>query len=148
CFHPADKHVAPVKNRTHDADLRAFDRVSILLDLDRDYSTAYHLQIDQRGCVAEDCWGDKSWNPRWFVAVRSEATVWTAEAAIPLSALTGDKLLAGKAWGFNAVRVLPGRGVQAWSLPAEVPEEAARPEGMGLLIFAQEEAARRAAARP
>jgi hypothetical protein len=29
--------------------------------------------------------------------------------------------------------------VQAWSLPAEVPEEAPRPEGMGLLLFTQEQ---------
>jgi hypothetical protein len=33
--------------------------------------------------------------------------------------------------------VLPGRGVQAFSLPAEAPEEALRPEGMGLLLFTQ-----------
>jgi hypothetical protein len=38
----------------------------------------------------------------------------------------------GKAWACNVVRVLPGRGVQAWSLPADVEP---RPEGLGLLIF-------------
>jgi photosystem II stability/assembly factor-like uncharacterized protein len=138
CFHPPERQVQPVKGRTRDADLRAFDRVSITLDLDRDYSTAFHLQIDQRGCVAEDCWGDKTWNPRWFVAVQSEPTCWVAEAAIPLAALTGDAIVAGRAWAFNAVRVLPGRGVQAWSLPADVPEESSRPEGMGLLMFTQD----------
>ena len=36
------------------------------------------------------------------------------------------------------IRTVPGRGVQAWSLPAEAPEEALRPEGMGLLIFTQD----------
>jgi photosystem II stability/assembly factor-like uncharacterized protein len=139
CFHPAGKQVPPVKNRSRDADLRGFDRVSVLLDLDRDYSTCFHLQIDQRGCVAEDCWGDKTWDPRWFVKVHGEATNWVAEAAIPLAALTGDNVTSGRAWAFNVVRTLPGRGVQAWSLPAEVPEEALRPEGMGLLIFAQDQ---------
>ncbi len=139
CTHPANRYVPPVKPRSRDADLRGHDRVSILLDLDRDYCTCYHLQIDQRGCVCEDCWGDKTWDPRWFVAVRSEPECWTVEAAIPLLALTSDGITSGRTWACNVVRVVPGRGVQAWSLPAEVPEESLRPEGMGLLIFTQEQ---------
>jgi photosystem II stability/assembly factor-like uncharacterized protein len=138
CTHPEGKQVPPVKDRKRDADLRAFDRVSLMLDLDRDYATCYHLQVDQRGCVCDDCWGDKSWDPRWFVAVRSEATSWTVEAAIPLHALTCDPIRPGQAWAFNAVRVVPGVGVQSFSQPAEVPEESLRLEGMGLLMFVQE----------
>ena len=61
-----------MKVRPRDADLRPYDRVSLLLDLDRDYATYFHLQVDQRGCVCEDCWGDRTWNPRWFVAVHSD----------------------------------------------------------------------------
>jgi photosystem II stability/assembly factor-like uncharacterized protein len=137
CNHPAASYVPPSKERTRDADLRGHDRVSILLDLDRDYCTCYHLQVDQRGCVCEDCWGDKSWDPRWFVAVHSEPACWVVEAAIPLVALTSDHLSASRAWACNVVRVLPGRGVQAYSLPAEAPEETLRPEGMGLLLFTQ-----------
>jgi photosystem II stability/assembly factor-like uncharacterized protein len=144
CSHPAGKQVPPAKERGRDADLRGFDRVSFLLDLDRDYSTCFHLQIDQRGCVSEDCWGDKTWDPRWFVKVHAEETGWVAEAAIPLLQLTGDNVINGRAWAFNVIRTLPGRGVQAWSLPAEVPEESLRPEGMGLLIFSHD--ARAAAA--
>jgi hypothetical protein len=139
CTHPAGRFVAPVKPRVRDSDLRGHDRVSILLDLDRDYCTCFHLQIDQRGCVCEDCWGDKTWDPRWFVAVHSEPKCWAIEAAIPLVALTSDRITHGKAWACNVVRVVPGRGVQAWSLPAEVPEETLRPEGMGLLLFSQEQ---------
>ncbi len=138
CFHPAGKKVEPVKERGHDADLRGFDRVSVLLDLDRDYSTCFHFQIDQRGGVSEDCWGDKTWDPRWFVKVHAEDTNWVAEAAIPLMQLSGDNIINGRTWAFNVIRTLPGRGVQAWSLPAEVPEEALRPEGLGLLIFSQD----------
>jgi photosystem II stability/assembly factor-like uncharacterized protein len=146
CEHPADRYVAPLRPRTRDADLRGHDRVSILLDLDRDYCTCFHLQIDQRGCVCEDCWGDKSWDPRWFVAVHSEPTCWVIEAAIPLVALTADSITSGKAWACNVIRVVPGRGVQAWSLPAEVPEETLRPEGMGLLLFSQDESGERTSA--
>jgi photosystem II stability/assembly factor-like uncharacterized protein len=136
CRHPEDRYVAPVKNRPRDADLQAYDRVSLLLDLDRDYSTYYHFQIDQRGCVCEDCWGDLSWNPRWFVAIQSDKTGWQIEAAIPLAELTAEKITLGKAWAFNVVRVLPGRGVQAFSVPADVQP---RPEGMGVLLFAAEQ---------
>lgn len=138
CKHPTDRYVETVKPRTRGADLRRHDRVSILLDLDRDYCTYYHLQIDQRGLVCEDCWGDKTWSPRWFVAVQSTPEGWIAEAAIPLVGLTGDSLTPGKAWACNVVRIVPGRGVQAFSLPAEAPEESLRPEGMGLLLFQQE----------
>jgi photosystem II stability/assembly factor-like uncharacterized protein len=133
CRHPADRYVAPVKARPRDADLRPYDRVSILLDMDRDYTTCYHLQIDQRGCLCEDCWGDLRWNPRWFVAIKSDKSGWQVEAAIPLKELTGDRITVGRAWACNIVRVLPGRGVQAWSAPADVQP---RPEGMGLLLFA------------
>jgi photosystem II stability/assembly factor-like uncharacterized protein len=148
CFHPAARHVEPTAGRKHDEDLRAFDRVSLMLDLDRDYSTCFHFQVDQRGHVAEDCWGDKSWNPRWFVAVHSEPTVWAIEAAIPLVALTADGVNGGKAWAFNVVRTVPGEGVQAFSLPAEVPEVALRLEGMGLLLFTQTPKQTAAGAKP
>jgi hypothetical protein len=132
CQHPAGRQIEPVKARPHDADLRPFDRVSLLLDLDRDYSTYFHLQVDERGCVGDDCWGDQSWNPRWFVTVHSEPTSWQVEAAIPFVELTGDPVTVGKSWACNIVRVIPGKGVQALSTPADVQP---RPEGMGLLIF-------------
>jgi photosystem II stability/assembly factor-like uncharacterized protein len=148
CGHPAGEGVPAAKVRTRDADLRGQDRISVMLDLDRDYSTCFHFQVDGRGCVAEDCWGDRTWCPRWFVAVHREATAWVAEIAIPMAALTGDIVTPGRAWAANVVRVLPGRGVQAWSLPAEVPEEAMRLEGMGLLMFTQKETRQAAGARP
>jgi photosystem II stability/assembly factor-like uncharacterized protein len=145
CRHPRGQAVPVVKSRGRDAEMASFDRVSILLDLDRDYSTCYHLQVDQRGCVREDCWGDLSWNPRWFVAARSTENAWQIEAAIPLAELTGERVALGNAWAFNVVRVLPGRGVQGWSLPADVR---ARPEGMSLLLFQQDAARGKAAPMP
>ena len=96
-----------------DADLRPFDRLSLLLDLDRDYSTYFRLEIDQRGCVCEDCWGDRSWNPQWYVAIRSAEDGWQVEAAIPFRELTGQPVALNTAWACNVVRTLPGRGVQA-----------------------------------
>jgi tetratricopeptide (TPR) repeat protein len=139
CRQPLDGHVPLVKVRPRDADVRSHDRVSFLLDLDRDYATYYHIQFDQRGCVREefcqDGCRDKSWNPRLFVACHSEPGVWQIEAALPLAALTGDPVTLGKAWACNVVRVVPGSGVDALSWPADVEP---RPEGMGLLMFAHD----------
>ncbi len=133
CKHAKGNFVAPVKPRTTDADLDSFDRVQLLFDVDRDYGTFYQLEVDQRGCVRDSCWHDKNWNPRWFVAVHSTETEWQIEAAIPLGELTADPVGQATAWAFNAVRVLPGRGVQSWSQPADVEP---RPEGMSVLLFA------------
>ncbi|MSR55408.1 MAG: hypothetical protein EXS09_19300 [Gemmataceae bacterium] len=132
CKHPAGMKKDKAEGRTHDMDLRAFDRVSLMIDLDRDYQTYYQLQIDQRGALAEDCWGDKTWNPKWFVAIHAEETGWTAEVAIPLKELTGDVVVPGKLWAVNVVRTVPGKGIQAWSGPAGVTP---RPEGMGVMTF-------------
>jgi photosystem II stability/assembly factor-like uncharacterized protein len=132
CAHPAGKKAEPVAKRTRDADLSGHDRVDILLDLDRDYQTYYRFQIDHRGALAEDCWGDRTWNPKYHVAFHSDDTGWTAEMAIPLAELTGDRPAHGKAWAANLVRVVPGVGVQSWSGPADGDP---RPEGMGLLQF-------------
>jgi len=135
CSHPAGQAVPPVAKRDRDADLTGRDRVDITLDLDRDYQTYYRFQVDHRGCLAEDCWGDRTWNPKYFVAFDSGETGWTAEIAIPLVELTGDKPSTGKTWAANVTRVLPGKGVQSWSLPADSDP---RPEGLGLLQFRAE----------
>lgn len=135
CKHPAGKHVPLVEKRKRDEDLREYDRVSILLDMDRNYQTYYRFEIDQRGCLSEDCWGDKSWNPKWYVASKSDETGWTAEIAIPLVELTDLAVVPGQTWACNVVRIVPGKGLQAWSLPADVEP---RPEGMGLLMFTQD----------
>jgi photosystem II stability/assembly factor-like uncharacterized protein len=135
CKHAVGQRVPPVKIRSRDADLDAFDRVSLMLDLDRDYASYFHLQIDQRGCCREDCSGDVSWNPKWFVAVESSEDSWSAEIAIPLGELTSEPItMTDTRWICNMTRVLPGRGVQSFSQPADVRP---RPEGMCGLIFSQ-----------
>jgi len=132
CSHPAGLRAEPTAWRTRDSDLSGHDRVDILLDLDRDYQTYYRLQIDHRGCLAEDCWGDRSWNPKYFAAFHSTDTEWTAELAIPVQELTGDLPSHGKMWAMNVTRVVPGKGLLSWSGPAD---QTPRPEGMGLLQF-------------
>jgi photosystem II stability/assembly factor-like uncharacterized protein len=132
CAHPAGKKAEPVAKRTRDADLAGRDRVDILLDVDRDYQTYYRFQIDHRGALAEDCWGDKTWNPKYHVAFVATDAGWTAEIAIPIFELTGERPAHGKSWAVNVSRVVPGLGLQSWSGPADTDP---RPEGMGLLQF-------------
>ncbi|MBX9622777.1 MAG: hypothetical protein K2X82_03090 [Gemmataceae bacterium] len=135
CSHPAGKAVPAAGKRGRDADLSGHDRVDIVLDLDRDYQTYYRFQVDHRGCLAEDCWGDGTWNPKYFVAFTPSETGWCAEYAIPVVELTGDRPTAGRAWAVNVVRVVPGVGVKGWSGPADADP---RPEGLGLLQFRAE----------
>ncbi len=132
CRHPDGKQVPKAEKRLRDEDLNGHDRVDVLLDLDRDYQTYFRFQVDHRGCVAEDCWGEKGWNPKWHVALDTTATGWTAEIAIPRAELSGTPIPSGSTWGMNVSRIVPGLGVQTWSGPADAQP---RPEGMGLLRF-------------
>lgn len=132
CKYPADTYRPPIETRHRDADVSSFDRVELMLDIDRDYQTYYRLRVDQRGALADDCWGDATWNPRWFVAFSSNNVGYTVEAAITLSDLSGDPLPTGKSWAMNLVRIVPGRGIQSWSTPADVQP---RPDGCGVLMF-------------
>jgi photosystem II stability/assembly factor-like uncharacterized protein len=118
--------------RRRDANLAARDRVELYLDLDRDFATYYRLTVDDRGWTREDCWGDATWNPTWFVAAASSGDSWTAEIAIPLDQLTGAPPGKGDAWAIGIQRIVPGVGLQSLSTPAAVE---VIPEGFGCLLF-------------
>jgi len=129
---PGAKYETAGGPRPRDADLAAHDRVDIFLDLDRDFATYYHFSIDHRGWTAEDCWGDKTWSPKWFLAAKTEDGCWTAEAAIPLDQLAGRRPKPRDAWAMGIQRTIPGVGFQSWSSPAA---PTVLPEGFGYLIF-------------
>jgi hypothetical protein len=109
---------APTGPRPRDPDLSKHDRVDIFLDVDRTYATYYRLTIDHRGWVADSFWGDASWNPKWFVAARTEGGQWTAEAAIPLAELSVTSLGEDAIWSVGVQRTVPGVGFQSWTTPA------------------------------
>jgi hypothetical protein len=116
--------------RTHDAELSDFDRVTLLLDIDRDYATFYRLEIDSRGQTRDACWGDQSWNPQWYVANDADAQRWTVEAAIPLEEIAPQPSIGGQVWGVGIVRTMPTVGVESWTHPSgAVP----RPATFGLV---------------
>jgi len=129
---PGAKYPATEGPRPRDPDLTAQDRVDLFLDLDRDFATYYRLTIDQRGWPAEECWGDGSWNPTWFVAAQTAEGTWTAEAAIPLDQLTGRYPTSRDVWALGIQRTVPGVGFQSWTTPAATTVV---PEGFGYLIF-------------
>lgn len=123
---------AQPSGRYHDADLSRFDRISVRLDVDRDYTTWYEFQIDQRGWTAESCWEDRKWNPTWYVAAESDQTDCRIEAAIPWSELTPTPPRRGATYALSILRTIPTVGLQTWTHPATVRPQ---PASFGLLKF-------------
>ncbi len=118
--------------RPRDADLTRHDRVSIRLDVDRDYTTAFELTVDHRGWTHDACWGDATWNPTWFVATANDETSWTVEAAIPLAELVEKPPASRDVWAVSARRTIPRTGYQSWA-GDNPPNDS--PSAFGLLIF-------------
>ncbi len=98
--------------RPRDPDLTNEDRVEIFLDTDRDGVTFFKLTVDYRGWVADECCGDKSWNPAWYVAREEDEHYWMIEAAIPLDQLTEFPPSSETAWGISLRRIVPGVGLE------------------------------------
>ncbi len=129
---PGARYEATSERRPRDPDLSQHDRVDIFLDLDRDYATYYHLTIDHRGWAADASCGDRSWNPKWFIAAQTSDGVWTAEAAIPLAELKATIVPGKTIWALGLQRTVPGVGFQSWTTPAGTTVV---PEGFGWLGF-------------
>jgi hypothetical protein len=118
--------------RTHDADLHQFDRITVAFDVDRDYSSWYRFEIDQRGWTREALWDDERWNPDWFVAAAAEGSEWRVEAAIPWQALVPSAPQRGTIWAAGLSRVIPAVGLESWTHPATLDP---RGETFGLVQF-------------
>jgi photosystem II stability/assembly factor-like uncharacterized protein len=129
---PGANYGSPDGPRPRDADLTRHDHVDVFLDLDRDFATYYRLSVDHRGWTGEDCWGDKTWDPTWFVAAKTTDGQWTAEAAIPLDQLTGKYPKSRHVWAIGIQRTVPDVGFQSWTQPSSTE---VMPEGFGYLIF-------------
>ena len=121
-----------LKGRQRDADLSRHDRISVRVDLDRDYSTWYEFQVDQRGWTAESCWEDRRWNPTWYVAAEADEADWRIEAAIPWSELTPTPPHRGTIYGVSILRTIPTVGLQSWTHPAKSQPQ---PSSFGFLKF-------------
>ncbi|HRX78790.1 MAG TPA: YCF48-related protein [Pirellulaceae bacterium] len=118
--------------RGRDPDLSSQDRVELLLDTNRDYTSYIKLVVDHRGWTGESAWGDVRWNPEWFVAAEATDHTWSIEAAVPLADLAHDQINTGDVWGCGMQRIVPAVGFQSWTQPASVT---GCPEGFGFLSF-------------
>ena len=129
---PSVDYAVKDASRAPDTDLSSRDRVTLMLDIDRDYASYWQLTIDHRGWPADNCFGDTTWNPQWFIATAGDDQYWTAEAAIPLAELTPKKPQVRDVWAIGVQRVIPRVGFQSFTTPAAVEP---RPEGFGLMVF-------------
>lgn len=105
------------RGRMYDADLGVNDRVTLMLDVDRDYTTFYRFTIDQRGQTNDDLWGDVTWNPKWYVAADGDEQGWRFEVAIPWKELVPSPPARDTVWAASVVRTVPAHGVQSWTTP-------------------------------
>ncbi|MBI1310396.1 hypothetical protein GC176_03745 [bacterium] len=121
-----------LEGRRHDADHSGFDRISLWLDIDRDYATSYRITIDQRGQVSESCWENTGWNPKLHVAVAADAARWRVEMAIPFAELAPRAARPRDAWAVRVTRTMPHVGWQSWIPPFSGAENS---ESFGIVQF-------------
>ncbi|MCA8997459.1 MAG: hypothetical protein KDA80_10740 [Planctomycetaceae bacterium] len=111
--------------RTYDMDHGLLDQVHIQFDVDRDYATWYSFAFDQTGGTSESCWGNATWDPKYYVAVKRDHASWQLEAAIPIKEMLPTEQLSGMTWAVGVSRIKPGIGVQGWTAcGAESPQPA------------------------
>jgi photosystem II stability/assembly factor-like uncharacterized protein len=111
---PADRPAT--EGRTYDAPLGLCDRWCLALDCDRDYTTWYDFQVDQRGWTNDRCWTSSSWNPDWFVAAAADDERWRVEIAIPWTSLGTSAPEPRTAWAMALSRVVPGVLTAGWQV--------------------------------
>ncbi|MEZ6125330.1 MAG: YCF48-related protein [Planctomycetaceae bacterium] len=121
-------------DRYHDADHKDRDRLELMIDIDRDYSTGFHFVIDESGQTSERCWKSRRWNPDWYVAAAEDRESWRFEAAIPQTALRSRPISPGDLWAIRLQRTVPGILRQSLK-PADSGQETDDTDGTGLIRF-------------
>lgn len=112
-----------VERKARDEPLDDADRLELVLDVDRDYNTMFRFTVDGRGRAADDCWGDRTWNPPWFAAAAADSQGWALEIAIPRSEIEPEP--SGPPWAIGIRRIVPDEGVLGLArAPADEPAAA------------------------
>ena len=118
--------------RQRDVDLSDRDRLTLCLDIDRDYATYWKLTIDERGWANDSLNHDRSWNPKWFFDTSTDHLSWSVEVAIPWDQITPEPPQPGESWAIRVDRLIPGVGRQEWGQSEQRQPER---QQVGLLIF-------------
>ena len=121
-------------DRLRDSTHQGIDRFELALDVDRDYSSALVLTVDERGQTSDACWYDRSWDPEWFVATESDETSWRFEIAIPINELVERRVRPGQLWSIRMNRTAPGICRQVL-VPKDQEFADNNDDGIGLLRF-------------
>ncbi len=127
---------ARAKLRKYDSDLSAADHVHLMIDTDRDYTSAIELGVSSEGETFDRCCEIPQYNPQYPVAVPSVASPdrWVVEIAIRISDLTTRTELVGQAWAVSAHRRKVNGEIQSWS---SMVSEQPTLQSAGLLLFVQ-----------
>jgi hypothetical protein len=123
----------PERPRVRDSNISDQDRVEILIDVDRDYSTFYSWTVDSRGWAVDSYFGDKTWNSNCYIARMDDKDAWYIEMAISLDSLTGNLPAPKSVWGVGVRRIVPNKGIECWNAENSLNLG----EGIGLLMFGQ-----------
>jgi photosystem II stability/assembly factor-like uncharacterized protein len=123
CSYPADYphgHLPPrpADARAHNAYAYGQDHVQILLDLDRDGQTCLRFCVNRQGVSTQDCAGDTTWKPRYWLGHAATEQGWTAEWALPWSELGLSRSPSSRLWAIQILRVIPGQGILGLALPS------------------------------
>ncbi|MDD5597842.1 MAG: carbohydrate binding family 9 domain-containing protein [Victivallaceae bacterium] len=116
----------------HDSPVWKDDCLEIFFDTNCDRATYYHFVVNSLGTKFEEKGQDKSWNAEWNVKTAIGDGQWSAEVAIPFSAI-GARPGPDTVWGFNlgrAQRILPE--FSGW---ANTGASFHTPKKFGLLVF-------------
>ena len=98
--------------RRRDGNLGGDDTVSIVLDTFHDHRNAFLFRTNPLGTQYDAQVTDEgrtlneTWDERWEVSARRDASGWTAEFAIPFKSLRVQETENGMVWGIEVERVI------------------------------------------
>lgn len=145
-FRAFDPEPTTAQLTQRDADLLADDAVLVIMDADRNGQSASYFMTNPLGTqadgrISEDGLRvDASWDATWRSATHRHARGWSAEFAIPFSALHYAPG-AGRTWGLNLARAhARTRELSYWAGP---PQRRIQVSQAGLLVGLDLEAPRR-----
>ena len=108
CYDPQPDRVL-ASEMQRDAQMRADDRISIILDTFRDQSNAFYFSTNPNGALVDGLVfangeTNEDWDAIWIVKTRRSDQGWSAEFAIPFKSLNfpADEGV----WGFNFSRIV------------------------------------------